>query len=97
MELFRPANQKKNSKSDFLNCKTYEYWNEVALIDSRRVDKLGRVFPMVVVSILPHAEFGPNDHREDAPHFIAQCWIRSKWASGRGTLYYNKQNNVSTW
>ena len=39
----------------------------MALIDSRRVDKLGRVFPMVVVSILPHAEFGPNDHREDAP------------------------------
>ena len=27
-------------------------------------------FPMVVVSILPHAEFGPNDHWEDAPHFI---------------------------
>ena len=25
---------------------------------------------MVVVSILPHAEFGSNDHREDAPHFI---------------------------
>ena len=24
---------------------------------------------MVVVSILPHAEFGPNDHREDAPLF----------------------------
>ena len=24
---------------------------------------------MVVVSILPHAEIGPNDHREDAPHF----------------------------
>ena len=24
---------------------------------------------MVVVSLLPHAEFGPNDHREDAPHF----------------------------
>ena len=24
------------------------------------------VFPMVVVSILHHAEFGPNDHREDA-------------------------------
>ena len=22
------------------------------------------------VSILPHAEFGSNDHREDAPHFI---------------------------
>ena len=25
---------------------------------------------IVVVSILPHAEFGPNDHREDVPHFI---------------------------
>ena len=25
---------------------------------------------MVVVSILPHAEFGSNDHREEAPHFI---------------------------
>ena len=24
---------------------------------------------MVVISILPHAEFGQNDHREDAPHF----------------------------
>ena len=24
---------------------------------------------MIVVSILPHVEFGPNDHREDAPHF----------------------------
>ena len=31
--------------------------------------ELERFFPMVVVSILPHAEFGPNDHREDAPHF----------------------------
>ena len=24
----------------------------------------------MVVSILPHAEFGPNGHREDTPHFI---------------------------
>ena len=24
---------------------------------------------MVVVSILPHVKFGPNDHRNDAPHF----------------------------
>ena len=21
--------------------------------------------------MMPHAEFGPNDHREDAPHFNA--------------------------
>ena len=27
---------------------------------------------MVVVSILPHAEFGPNGHREDARLFIEQ-------------------------
>ena len=31
--------------------------------------KMGCVFAMVVVSILPHAEFGPNDYQEDAPHF----------------------------
>ena len=31
--------------------------------------KVGCVLPMVVASILLHAEFGPNDHREEAPHF----------------------------
>ena len=31
--------------------------------------KVGSVFPIVVVSILPHADFGPNNHREDAPYF----------------------------
>ena len=24
---------------------------------------------MFVVSVPPHSEIGPNDHREDAPHF----------------------------
>ena len=24
----------------------------------------------MVVSILPHAEFGPNDHKQNAPNFI---------------------------
>ena len=33
------------------------------------LNKVGCVFSMVVVSILPHAEFGPNDHQKDAPHF----------------------------
>ena len=33
------------------------------------LSKVGCVFAMVVVSILPYAEFGRNDHREDAPHF----------------------------
>ena len=32
--------------------------------------KVGCVFPMFVDPILPHAEFGPNGHQEDAPHFI---------------------------
>ena len=31
--------------------------------------KVGCIFPMVVVYLLPQAEFGRNDHREDAPHF----------------------------
>ena len=31
--------------------------------------KVGRVFQMVIVSILPKAELGRNDHREDAPDF----------------------------
>ena len=31
--------------------------------------KVGCVFPMIIVSILPQAEIGPNDHREDASHF----------------------------
>ena len=33
-------------------------------------NKLGRVVRMVVDSILPHGEFGPNDHRKDIPPFI---------------------------
>ena len=31
--------------------------------------KVGCIFLMDVVSILPHAEFGRNDHREDVSHF----------------------------
>ena len=28
--------------------------------------------PLEFVPILPHAEFGPNDHQEDVFHFIKQ-------------------------
>ena len=31
---------------------------------------MGCAFPMVVNSMLPHAEFGPNDHWEDEPHSV---------------------------
>ena len=34
-----------------------------------RTCKLGCVIRMVVDSMLPHAESGPNDHRKDAPPF----------------------------
>ena len=33
-------------------------------------NKVGCVLTMVTVALLLHAEFGPNDHRKDAPHFI---------------------------
>ena len=32
--------------------------------------KVGYVFPMVIVSMLPYAEFERNGHREGTPHFI---------------------------
>ena len=35
--------------------------------------KVGWVFPMVIVSILHHAEFGPNDHRKGPSHYIFLC------------------------
>ena len=35
-----------------------------------KLSKLGCASPKVVDSIVPHAEFGPNGHREDAPDFI---------------------------
>ena len=44
---------------------------EFALIYSKlayRI-KVGCVLPMVIVCILPHAEFGPNGHQKDVPHF----------------------------
>ena len=40
--------------------------------------KVWRVFVMVVVSILPHLEFGPNDHRKDASHFTPKkFWLET--------------------
>ena len=40
------------------------------LIRSDSAHTVGRVFAMVIVSILPHAEFGRNDHRGHASYFI---------------------------
>ena len=54
---------------------------EIRLLRNRfYIDKVGCVFPMVILSdfcmeqyteidsILPHAELGPNDHQEYKPH-----------------------------
>ena len=38
---------------------------------SEKIFTVGRFFPMIVVFILSDAEFGPNDHREDALHFTS--------------------------
>ena len=52
-----------------------------------RIRKVGRVFPMVIVSILPQAEFGRNVHREDTPHFI---WnTNHSWDLSKARLRFN--------
>ena len=40
--------------------------------------KVGCVSPMFVVSVLLHAKFGPNDHRENVSHFINMNF-RNEW------------------
>ena len=39
------------------------------ILELGRPYKPGCIFLMVFVFILPHAKFGSNDYREDAPHF----------------------------
>ena len=40
--------------------------------------KVGCVFAMVVVSMLPHSDFGRNYHRKDASHCSGSaCWVTS--------------------
>ena len=36
-------------------------------------DKVGCVFPMIIISILSHAEFEPKDNREDAALLSVVC------------------------
>ena len=43
-------------------------------IRSRKMDSLS----MVTVFLLSHAEFGTNDHREDASHFKNVCKYEDK-------------------
>ena len=50
--------------------------------------KVGCVFSMVVVSLLPHAELGRYDHREGAPYFTLskQRLRRKSWHGMRVIL-----------
>ena len=53
--------------------------------------KVGCVFPMVVLSILPQAEFVRKDHWKDASHFridvdeVYPVFIMSKWREASQT------------
>ena len=47
---------------------------------------LGCNFPMVVVYVLPHTEFGRNDYREDAPHFT--------WSYQSGSKYLTPYSSI---
>ena len=61
-----------SSSTDCFNWKAWDsssFWrNNYSLI----TNKLGRVFPMVVVSTPIHAEFGSYNHREDVSLFIRE-------------------------
>ena len=64
--------------------------------------KVGCVFPMVLVSILPHAEFGRNDHRENAPHFIILPHLLSTTVCPSKNATHNnsaevKELSVNSW
>ena len=51
-------------------------------------NKAGCVISMVIVSILPHAELGPNDHQDDAPHCTENNWKYRKSVYSRISLSF---------
>ena len=57
-----------------------------------RFCKVGCVFPMVIVSILPHAVFRRNDHRKDAPHFMCDNPKKSKYILCSGFFTFIESN-----
>ena len=52
----------------------------------KKLTKVECVFLMIVVSILPQAENGPNDHREDATHFTQIAYSKLTILSTRKVL-----------
>ena len=60
--------------------------HSISTVDEIASVFVGCIFPIVTVSMLPHLEFGRNDHREDAPHVISskswpwwKAWISSNF------------------
>ena len=52
---------------------------------------------MVVVSTPPHAEFGPNDHREGAPHFIIMGGTLLLLGKDRKILILSRLHPAQIW
>ena len=68
-----------------INYDSYKFYFSTAVMDSVKMAsnrtteaietktdlriKVECVFPVIIVSILPHAEFEQNDHQEGGPHF----------------------------
>ena len=75
------------------------HWrSEILSALSQTVYKEGYVFPMVVISILPHAIFGPNDHLEDAPHFTILAWkIKDETVTALKSQIWFDCINVDPW
>ena len=67
----------------------------VIFIEITLAIKVGCVFPMIIVTILVYAEFGQNDHREDAPTLFLKylpswlsTWLSSVLASSFGWFFF---------
>ena len=65
-------------------------------------DKVGCLFPMVVVFIPPHTEFRPNDHRDDAPHFTWESYsnlvpLVSNWKPDLVFIYRYEFYSLFEW
>ena len=65
------------TESKFLRLDSLHELVKKQFYKARDIIKAGCVFPMVVVHILPHAEFGPNDYGEDVPHFTVKGLIEN--------------------
>ena len=55
---------------------------------------MGCVFPVAIVSILPYAEFGPNDHRKDTSHFRTPKLIKSNEPTSKNSARNGARSSI---